>query len=209
MSKREITLEGEWRASTREATEKVPGSPTSPSISISVVPDSVGNSPVGELQFGAVSTAAVVAKVPKFKSGGNDITNHSPIASRPADGMEVADGRMRSQDVSGYSVGAGRRAQFATVDLATSLGGACWTLPISPAGPVGPISRSSNMGHELDINQKGGLDGPGFRSETVISSTALQRDEATGVKSIPRSPHLLLDRGRRKSKKKSLSDDIL
>ncbi|GAB4856775.1 hypothetical protein Ancab_014693 [Ancistrocladus abbreviatus] len=111
--------------------------------------------------------------------------------------------------MSGCSVGAGRRSQSAAVDLVMPLGGACWTSPISLIGAVGPIGAPDNMGLELVINKKGGSDGPGVRPETMISSSTVQRDEAEEVKSIPGAPHLQLDRGRRKCKKKSLSDDIL
>ncbi|GAB4850728.1 hypothetical protein Ancab_030028 [Ancistrocladus abbreviatus] len=175
----ELCKEGDYRSSTREAIEKVPGSPSSPSTSISVVLDSVGTTLADKQQFGVVSTFA------------------------------AADGRKRFQDASGCSVGAGRHSQSAAVDLVTPLGGACWTSPISPIGPVGPIGALDNMGLELAINKKGGSNGPGVRPETVISSLAVQRDEAEEVRSIPGAPYLQLDRGRRKCKKKSLSNDIL
>ncbi|GAB4825531.1 hypothetical protein Ancab_008405 [Ancistrocladus abbreviatus] len=167
----EFCKEGDWRSSTREATVKVLGSPSDPSTSIIVVPDSVGIALASEQQIGAASTSAVVAEASKFKSGGDNVANHSPIDSRPTDGMEAP--------------------------------------PISPAGPVGSIGALTNMGLGLEINKKGGPDGPSARPKIELRSSTVQRDEAAEVSSIPRAPYLQMDNGRRKSKKKSLSDDIL
>ncbi|GAB4837410.1 hypothetical protein Ancab_002279, partial [Ancistrocladus abbreviatus] len=206
---KELCRIGDWRSSTQEAIVKVPDSPSVPSTSVSVVPDSVGNAPASEQQFGAAPTSAVVAKALKFKFGGNDVANHSPIDSRPTDGMEVAVGSKHVQDASSGFGGAGRRAPSVAGDRVTPLGGACWASHISPIGPERSIGALSNMGLGLEINKLGGLDGPGDRPEIELSSSAVQREEVAEVRSVPEVPHLQMTSERRKCKKKSLSDDIL
>ncbi|GAB4861983.1 hypothetical protein Ancab_037237 [Ancistrocladus abbreviatus] len=161
---------GDWRASTREAIVQVPGSPSAPSTSVSVVPDSVGFAPTGEQQSGFAPPSVVVADAPKFKSGGNGVTNHSPIDSRSADGMEIVAGSKRVQEARSGSVGAGRYATSDARDRVTPIGGACWAQHISPVGPEGSIGVFPNLGRGLEITELGGSNGPADRPTTVLSS---------------------------------------
>ncbi|GAB4838871.1 hypothetical protein Ancab_028418, partial [Ancistrocladus abbreviatus] len=158
----------DWSATTREAKEGVFVSPSSPSTSISVVPDSFDNIFASEQQRAAVTASVVVAEFSKFKPGKNELANHIPIDSRPADGMETTNGRKLDpfQEASCSFEGASRLSKSDDVDLSKSLGRVghpARNTPLFLSGPERPNGGPSSIAQVQDYNREGVSARPGIR----------------------------------------------
>ncbi|GAB4850985.1 hypothetical protein Ancab_030281, partial [Ancistrocladus abbreviatus] len=114
---------GDLSAHFREAKVGVFASPSSPSTSISVVSDSLGNIYAGKQQPAAANASVVVDDLSKFKPEINVLVNPTPIVSRSADGTTIANGRklVLFQDSRCRSEGAGRFSKPDDVEVSKPL----------------------------------------------------------------------------------------
>ncbi|GAB4830344.1 hypothetical protein Ancab_019983 [Ancistrocladus abbreviatus] len=83
----------DWSVENWEDNDGLCASPSSPSTSISAVPDLFGNIFAGEQQSVVVTSLKVVVDFLNFKQEKNVLDNPTPIKSRPTDGIELVKGR--------------------------------------------------------------------------------------------------------------------
>ncbi|GAB4841851.1 hypothetical protein Ancab_039374 [Ancistrocladus abbreviatus] len=82
----------DWRVDNWEDNDGICASPSSPSTSISAMPNSFGNNFAGEQQPVVATSLKVVADFSNSKPEKNELAMPTPIDSRPTDGMELVKG---------------------------------------------------------------------------------------------------------------------
>ncbi|GAB4829186.1 hypothetical protein Ancab_018850 [Ancistrocladus abbreviatus] len=173
---------GDWSATTREATDGFYASPSSPSTSISAVPDSFGNISTCEQQPALETASMVVADFLKFKPEKNELANPIPIDSRSVDGTELVKGRKLApfQDTRCRSEGAGRLSKPNDVDMSMSQGWEGYpatNAPLFLSGPKRPIGGPPSTTQVQVYNRENVSAGPGIRLELLKSTEEIQREE--------------------------------
>ncbi|GAB4825241.1 hypothetical protein Ancab_008115 [Ancistrocladus abbreviatus] len=149
-------------------------SPSTPSTSISVVPDSLGTVYASEQQPAVANTSMAMDDLSKFKPEMNVLVNSTPIVSRPADGTVIANGRnlVAFQESSCRSEGVGRVSKPIEVEVSKPLG---WVVQLdtcascSLPGFVRPLGGFSSPTHVQISFREGVFDG--LDSRPVLKNT--------------------------------------
>ncbi|GAB4830702.1 hypothetical protein Ancab_004735 [Ancistrocladus abbreviatus] len=191
----------DWSVTNREDNDGLCASPSSPSTSISAVPDSFGNMSIGEQQ-------PVVADFSNFKLEQNELANPTPIDSRPTDGMEPVQGRKAAhfRDANCRTDSTERLSKSSDVGVSKFQG---WggsperNSPLFLSGLERPNGGPLSTSQVWICNRAKCSGGPGIRPELLKRIEDIQR-EVDSVNSPSLGPtQRKTDRGKGKRTKKS------
>ncbi|GAB4854582.1 hypothetical protein Ancab_023163 [Ancistrocladus abbreviatus] len=175
-------MAGVRSAAIKETTEGGSASPSSPSTTVSVVPDSFDNCSVDEQHIAVETTSGVMPEFSKFHPAKAVLDTSAPIENRPADGMvtEIGRNHVHSPGVICRSEGAGNTSIKTDLNVSRPLGIKGFPIrsePVVISGPERPYGGPGRQAQSRGTIREGVSFGPGNRPLMLENAETTQNNE--------------------------------